>query len=82
LRDGEVEDLNSDKLKYIKSYAYAVGPNAKLVDKSTVEKVHAANLQIHVFFDAENEKNQTMKMINIRVDGFFSNNPAYTEKLL
>lgn len=82
LRDGEVEDLNSDKLKYIKSYAYAVGPNAKLVDKSTVEKVHAANLQIHVFFDAENEKNQTMKMTNIRVDGFFSNNPAYTEKLL
>ncbi|WP_340639713.1 glycerophosphodiester phosphodiesterase family protein [Bacillus atrophaeus] len=82
LGDEEVKNLNSDKLKQIKSYAYAVGPNAKLVDKSTVEKVHAANLKIHVFFDAENEKKLTMKMINLRVDGFFSNNPAYTEKLI
>ncbi|CAI6278856.1 MULTISPECIES: glycerophosphodiester phosphodiesterase [Bacillus] len=82
LGDDEVNDLNSDKLKQIKSYAYAVGPNAKLVDKSTVEKVHAANLKIHVFFDAENEKKQTMKMINLRVDGLFSNNPAYTKRLI
>ncbi|MCY9203626.1 glycerophosphodiester phosphodiesterase family protein [Bacillus atrophaeus] len=81
LGDEEVKNLNSDKLKQIKNYAYAVGPNAKLVDKSTVEKVHAANLKIHVFFDAENEKKLTMKMINLRVDGFFSNNPAYTEKI-
>ncbi|MFB0580314.1 glycerophosphodiester phosphodiesterase [Bacillus subtilis] len=82
LGDDEVKDLNSDKLKQIKRYAYAVGPNAKLVDKTTVEKVHAANLKIHVFFDAENEKKQTMKMINLRVDGLFSNDPAYTKRLI
>ncbi|MFX6808015.1 hypothetical protein ABTH26_20115, partial [Acinetobacter baumannii] len=62
LGDDEVKDLNIDKLKQIKSYAYAVGPNAKLVDKDIVEKVHAADLKIHVFFDAENEKKQTMPM--------------------
>ncbi|MEK4219947.1 glycerophosphodiester phosphodiesterase family protein [Bacillus sp. FSL L8-0222] len=82
LGDEEVKDLNSDKLKQIKNYAYAVGPNAKLVDKDIVEKVHAADLKIHVFFDAENEKKQTMAMINLRVDGLFTNNPSYTERLI
>ncbi|MCY8970127.1 glycerophosphodiester phosphodiesterase [Bacillus atrophaeus] len=82
LGDEEVESLTSDTLKNIKKYAFAVGPNAKLVDESVIKKVHAANLKIHVFFDAQNEKTQTKKMLRFRVDGLFTNNPAYTKKLL
>ncbi|MED1123309.1 glycerophosphodiester phosphodiesterase [Bacillus atrophaeus] len=78
LGDEEVESLTSDTLKNIKKYAYAVGPNAKLVDESVVKKVHAANLKIHVFFDAENERKLTKEMLDLKVDGLFTNNPSYT----
>ncbi|WP_406590384.1 glycerophosphodiester phosphodiesterase [Bacillus atrophaeus] len=78
LGDEEVESLTSDTLKNIKKYAYAVGPNAKLVDESVVKKVHAANLKIHVFFDAENERKLTKEMLDFKVDGLFTNNPSYT----
>ncbi|ADP31688.1 hypothetical protein U0534_03535 [Bacillus atrophaeus] len=47
-----------------------------------MKKGHAENLQIHVFFDPENEKKLTKKMHRLKVDGLFTNNPAYTHKLL
>ncbi|MCY7842221.1 glycerophosphodiester phosphodiesterase [Bacillus spizizenii] len=78
LGDEEVKSLTRDTLKNIKKYAYAVGPNAKLVDESVVRRVHAANLKIHVFFDAENERKLTKKMFGLKVDGLFTNDPAYT----
>nr|WP_236823997.1 glycerophosphodiester phosphodiesterase family protein [Bacillus subtilis] len=78
LGDEEVKNLTSDTLKNIKKYAYAVGPNAKLVDESVVKRVHDANLKIHVFFDAENERKLTKKMLDLKVDGLFTNDPAYT----
>lgn len=78
LGDEEVKSLTSDTLKNIKKYAYAVGPNAKLVDESVVKRVHDANLKIHVFFDAENERKLTKKMLGLKVDGLFTNDPAYT----
>ncbi|MDL5612134.1 glycerophosphodiester phosphodiesterase [Bacillus halotolerans] len=76
--DEEVKSLTRDTLKDIKKYAYAVGPNAKLVDESVVKRVHDANLKIHVFFDAENERKLTKKMLGLKVDGLFTNDPAYT----
>jgi glycerophosphoryl diester phosphodiesterase len=78
LGDEEVKSLTSDTLKSIKKYAYAVGPNAKLVDETVVKRVHASNLKIHVFFDAENERKLTKKMLGLEVDGLFTNDPAYT----
>lgn len=76
--DEEVKSLTRDTLKDIKKYAYAVGPNAKLVDESVVKRAHDANLKIHVFFDAENERKLTKKMLGLKVDGLFTNDPAYT----
>ncbi|MCY7767846.1 glycerophosphodiester phosphodiesterase, partial [Bacillus inaquosorum] len=35
-------------------------------------------LKIHVFFDAENERKLTKKMLGLKVDGLFTNDPAYT----
>ncbi|MBY8913325.1 glycerophosphodiester phosphodiesterase [Bacillus sp. YC2] len=82
LRDEEVKNVTSVSLKNIKNYAYAVGPNAKLVNEDIVKKVHDADLKIHVFFDATTEKKLTPKMLKLRVDGLFTNNPAYTRKFL
>ncbi|MEC0584501.1 glycerophosphodiester phosphodiesterase family protein [Bacillus spizizenii] len=82
LGDEEVKSLTSDTLKSIKKYAYAVGPNAKLVDETVVKRVHASNLKIHVFFDAENERKLTKKMLGLKVDGLFTNDPAYTLNVL
>lgn len=82
LRDDEVSRLTPDSLRKMKTYAFAVGPNAKLVNESVVNTIHKENLQIHVFFDAENENSLTKKMLQLKVDGLFTNNPAYTRKQL
>ncbi|MFN2745843.1 MULTISPECIES: glycerophosphodiester phosphodiesterase family protein [unclassified Bacillus (in: firmicutes)] len=80
LRDDEASHLNADVLNKIKTYATAVGVNGKLVNEDMVHKIHRENLQIHVFFDADQEKKLTKKMLQLKVDGLFTNDPAYTRK--
>lgn len=80
LRDDEVRHLNTDTLKKIKTYASSVGSNGKLVNGAIVRKIHEESLQIHVFFDADSEKKLTEKMLQFKVDGLFTNDPAYTRK--
>ncbi|KXZ22305.1 glycerophosphodiester phosphodiesterase family protein [Bacillus nakamurai] len=82
LKDEDVKNMSNSKLNEIKKYSNVVGPNAKLVDKDFVEKVHKNNMKVHVFFDADNEKAFTSKMLQLKVDGLFTNNPAFTEKIL
>lgn len=82
LRDDEVSRLTPDSLRKMKTYASAAGPNAKLVNEAVVNMFHKENMQIHVFFDAENENSLTKKMLQLKVDGLFTNNPAYTHKQL
>lgn len=82
LRDDEVSRLTPDSLRKMKTYASAVGPNAKLVNEAIVKMIHKENMQIHVFFDAESENGLTKKMLHLKVDGLFTNHPAYTRKQL
>lgn len=82
LRDDEVSRLTPDSLRKMKTYASAVGPNAKLVNEAIVKMIHKENMQIHVFFDAESENGLTKKMLHSKVDGLFTNHPAYTRKQL
>lgn len=39
-------------------------------------------MKVHVFFDADKERTLTSKMLKLKVDGLFTNNPSYTEKVL
>ncbi|AEB23397.1 MULTISPECIES: glycerophosphodiester phosphodiesterase family protein [Bacillus amyloliquefaciens group] len=82
LKDEDVKNMSNSKLKEIKKYSNVVGPNAKLVDKDFVEKVHNNHMKVHVFFDTDKERTFTSKMLKLKVDGLFTNNPAYTEKVL
>ncbi|MCP1459648.1 glycerophosphodiester phosphodiesterase family protein [Bacillus amyloliquefaciens] len=82
LKDKDVKTMSNSKLKEIKKYSNVVGPNAKLVNKDFVEKVHNNHMKVHVFFDTGKERTFTSKMLKLKVDGLFTNNPAYTEKVL
>ncbi|MEH7714362.1 glycerophosphodiester phosphodiesterase family protein [Bacillus velezensis] len=82
LKDKDVKNMSNSKLNEIKKYSNVVGPNAKLVDKDFVKIVHKNNMKVHVFFDTDKERTFTSKMLKLKVDGLFTNNPAYTEKVL
>ncbi|MEH7689725.1 glycerophosphodiester phosphodiesterase family protein [Bacillus velezensis] len=82
LKDKDVKNMSNSKLNEIKKYSNVVGPNAKLVDKDFVKIVHNNNMKVHVFFDTDKERTFTSKMLKLKVDGLFTNNPAYTEKVL
>lgn len=44
--------------------------------------IHDENMDVHTFFRVELEKEETKRMIELKVDGMFTNNPAYLNKLL
>nr|MDH3135715.1 glycerophosphodiester phosphodiesterase family protein [Bacillus velezensis] len=82
LKDEDIKPMSKSKLNEIKKYSNVVGPNAKFVDKGFVDLVHKNNMKVHVFFNADKERALTSKMLKLKVDGLFTNNPAYTEKVL
>ncbi|MED3511571.1 glycerophosphodiester phosphodiesterase family protein [Bacillus velezensis] len=82
LKDEDIKPMSKSKLNEIKKYSNVVGPNAKLVDKGFVDLVHKNNMKVHVFFNADRERTLTPKMLKLKVDGLFTNNPSYTEKVL
>ncbi|PAF16624.1 glycerophosphodiester phosphodiesterase family protein [Terribacillus saccharophilus] len=76
LRKAEVQELDDDTMQHIKNYAIGVGIYAGSVDADLVRKIHDYNLQLHVYY-YDDEKNLTDKMLDLRVDGIFTNNPDY-----
>ncbi|AIF66135.1 hypothetical protein GZ22_05485 [Terribacillus saccharophilus] len=76
LRKAEVQELDDDTMQHTKNYAIGVGIYAGSVDADLVRKIHDYNLQLHVYY-YDDEKNLTDKMLDLRVDGIFTNNPDY-----
>lgn len=66
----------------VKQYAIGVGPNAKLIDKSYVDKMHQANLIVHAWFDYSNERELINKTLKYGVDGVFTDYLADTQQLV
>ncbi|WP_260288503.1 glycerophosphodiester phosphodiesterase family protein [Peribacillus aracenensis] len=53
----------------INQYANGIGLNGKLVDEDFVKKMHVANLEVHTFFNKENEKKIIKDVVSYGVDG-------------
>lgn len=76
LRKAEVQELDADTMQHIENYAIGVGIYAGSVDADLVRQIHDYNLQLHVYY-YDDEKSLTDKMLNLKVDGVFTNNPDY-----
>ena len=53
----------------INQYANGIGLNGRLVDEDFVKRMHAANLDVHTFFNKENEKKIIKDVVSYGVDG-------------
>ena len=67
----KLSTFTSEDLKFISSYAIGVGPDYSDLDKQTVQKLHEYNLKVHPY--TVNTEKDMKKMLNIDVDGVFSN---------
>ncbi|QPI23321.1 glycerophosphodiester phosphodiesterase [Bacillus licheniformis] len=72
----------SERIKDYKKYAYAIGISSQTLSDKEVKMIHDENMEVHTFFRVELEKEETKRMIELKVDGMFTNNPAYLNKLL
>ncbi len=70
------------RIKEYKKYANAIGISSRTLTEKEVEMIHDEKMEVHTFFRLELEKKETKRMIELRVDGMFTNNPAYLKKLL
>lgn len=68
---GELSIFTDKDLKFISSYAIGVGPDYRDLNKVMVQNLHNYNLKVHPY-TVNNEKDMR-EMLNIRVDGVFSN---------
>ncbi|PAD94389.1 glycerophosphodiester phosphodiesterase [Terribacillus saccharophilus] len=81
LRKAEVQELDDETLQHIKKYAMAVGIYAGSVDAELLKQIHDNGLQLHVYY-YDDEKELAPKMLDMKVDGFFTNDPAYAIDLV
>ncbi|MFJ7471109.1 glycerophosphodiester phosphodiesterase family protein [Peribacillus frigoritolerans] len=68
----ESVDVPYLKENEINQYANGIGLNARLVNGAFVERMHAANLVVHTFFNKDKEKNQIDDVVSYGVDGVFT----------
>jgi alkaline phosphatase D len=62
-----------ESLDIIKNYANGVGPDKILVDKNLINEAHKHNLLVHPW--TVNEKMEMEKLLDLGVDGMFTNYP-------
>jgi glycerophosphoryl diester phosphodiesterase len=69
-----------DQLDLVSTYAVGIGPSMTDVDAALVEEAHALCLDVHPY--TVNEKADMRALIDLGVDGMFTNFPDRLEKLL
>ena len=69
-----------DQLDLVSTYAVGIGPSMTDVDAALVEAAHALCLDVHPY--TVNEKADMRALIDLGVDGMFTNFPDRLEKLL
>ena len=62
-----------ESLDIIKNYANGIGPDRVLVDKNLINEAHKHNLLLHPW--TVNEKMEMEKLLDLGVDGMFTNYP-------
>lgn len=67
----KLSTFTSKDLKFISSYAVGVGPDYSDLDKQMVQNLHNYNLKVHPY--TVNTEKDMQQMLNIGVDGVFSN---------
>lgn len=67
-------------LARVAAYAAAIGPNHKLVDARLVEAAHAKGLLVHPY--TVNEEARMRALLDLGVDGMFTDRPALLRSLL
>jgi glycerophosphoryl diester phosphodiesterase len=76
----ETSQTIRDQLNLVSTYAVGIGPSMTDVDASLVEAAHALCLDVHPY--TVNEKADMRALIDLGVDGMFTNFPDRLEKLL
>ena len=69
--ENKLSTFTSKDLKFISSYAIGVGPDYSDLDEQMVQKLHNYNLKVHPY--TVNTEKDMQQMLNIGVDGVFSN---------
>jgi glycerophosphoryl diester phosphodiesterase len=76
----ETSQTIQDQLDLVSTYAVGIGPSMTDVDAALVEAAHALCLDVHPY--TVNEKADMRALIDLGVDGMFTNFPDRLEKLL
>jgi glycerophosphoryl diester phosphodiesterase len=76
----ETSKTIQDQLDLVSTYAVGIGPSMTDVDAALVEAAHALCLDVHPY--TVNEKADMRALIDLGVDGMFTNFPDRLEKLL
>jgi glycerophosphoryl diester phosphodiesterase len=76
----ETSQTIRDQLKLVSTYAVGIGPSMTDVDAALVEAAHDLCLDVHPY--TVNEKADMRALIDLGVDGMFTNFPDRLEKLL
>jgi glycerophosphoryl diester phosphodiesterase len=76
----ETSQTIRDQLDLVSTYAVGIGPSMTDVDAALVEEAHALCLDVHPY--TVNEKADMRALIDLGVDGMFTNFPDRLEKLL
>ncbi|MGE8207693.1 glycerophosphodiester phosphodiesterase family protein [Heyndrickxia sp. NPDC080065] len=74
------EEFTSSNISKWKKYASGVGINAETANKELIKLLHKNHLLVHTFF-FENEKKGTKNVIDLGVDGIFTNYLDYAKKV-
>ena len=69
--ENKLSTFTSEDLKFISSYAIGVGPDYSDLDEQMVQKLYNYNLKVHPY--TVNTEKDMQQMLNIGVDGVFSN---------
>ena len=69
--ENKLSTFTSKDLKFISSYAIGLGPDYSDLDEQMVQKLHNYNLKVHPY--TVNTEKDMQQMLNIGVDGVFSN---------
>jgi glycerophosphoryl diester phosphodiesterase len=73
--------FTKEKINEWNNYLFAVAPTCLDLNERIVSKLHSSDLKIHPFFPTKSEKEEIKRMIDIGVDGVFTNHVEYTKSL-
>ncbi|SDC81528.1 glycerophosphoryl diester phosphodiesterase [Terribacillus halophilus] len=81
LRKKEIQELTTERLNEISTFAFAIGTYAGSTDKDLVSMARDNGLDIHTYY-YDDEKELAREMFQLKVDGTFTNNPKFARETM